>query len=482
MAGRGGIANWAALLLATPAVAAAQAPASLPQGTTATTKRPRPLLPPPQVTPEVEEDLPPPRLKPAPAARPTPAAAAPAAATSMPPATLPTPAATRAAPVASPVPRPILKPPAVSRSFDQPLARPPRVDSESIEVRPSQAEGVSPLGASSPTGVAPAQPKVIPALHPDANRQSDDREPRFSGRDIAERAMAAGGTAGLALLAGILALLLYLYRRRHRPTPAVASPVAPFTDLDVDDWPPPAPERTAPDWPAPSPPAPEPLPPPLPQPAPRQQERQLEPGPVQAALDLGPPPSRLPPRPPAPTPAPHAPAPPALRPWLEIVFLPQRVGIDATHALVEFKVEVHNIGSVPARDVRVVAQLLTANPHQNAQLDGLFSSPRNRDRPLVDPALIEPGGHVFIEATGMLGLDRVHRVEAFARPMFVPILAVRAVYGWGDTGEGEGATANAFILGVDRGEGDKMGPFWLDAGPSMTDRITYRLHEVGVRR
>lgn len=176
---------------------------------------------------------------------------------------------------------------------------------------------------------------------------------------------------------------------------------------------------------------------------------------------------------------------PVLRPWLEMEFTPQRAGTTLTEAMVEFHLDVRNIGSVPATDVRIMVQLLTANAQQNAQLSGVFALPT--DHPVLVPFVLEPRDTASINAVGTLALDKIHRVDLQGRPMFVPILAIRAVYGWGGAGPdpsvvGHGSTANAYILGIDRDGGDKMQPFWLDGGPRMADRITYRLHEIGIRR
>ena len=176
---------------------------------------------------------------------------------------------------------------------------------------------------------------------------------------------------------------------------------------------------------------------------------------------------------------------PVLRPWLEMEFSPQRAGTTLTEAMVEFHLDVRNIGSVPATDVRIMVQLLTANAQQNTQLSGVFALPT--DHPVLVPFVLEPRDTASINAVGTLALDKIHRVDLQGRPMFVPILAIRAVYAWGGAGAdpsavGHGSTASAYILGIDRDGSDKMQPFWLDGGPRMADRITYRLHEIGIRR
>ena len=171
---------------------------------------------------------------------------------------------------------------------------------------------------------------------------------------------------------------------------------------------------------------------------------------------------------------------PALRPWLEIDFVAKRAGTTLTNATVDFELSVRNIGSVAAHDVRILVQLLTANPTQSAQLHAVFRRPA--DQPIMAPFALDPLDAARINAVGTLASDKINRIDLDGRTMFVPILAVRAVYGWaGNTGE-PGTTANAYILGVDRDGQEKMEPLWLDNGPRMADRITHRLHEIGIRR
>lgn len=186
------------------------------------------------------------------------------------------------------------------------------------------------------------------------------------------------------------------------------------------------------------------------------------------------------PRAPAPLadPAPSIDSVKAPRPWIDIGFRALRAGRDDVNALVEFELEIHNRGSATAHDTRIIAQLITAGPHQNHQLEAIFASPPAK--PLIDPPVIEAGGHAYIRASGSVVLDRVNRLELSGRPMFVPILAVRVFYDW--EGGSDGFSANGFILGIDRNGTDKMLPFWLDMPAKLHDRIGWRLHEISARR
>lgn len=149
-------------------------------------------------------------------------------------------------------------------------------------------------------------------------------------------------------------------------------------------------------------------------------------------------------------------------------------------ATVEFDLAVRNIGSVTAEDVRVLVQLLTANPEQNAQLNAVFGRPA--DQPILAPFALQPADTARVSAMGTLASDKINRITLEGREMFVPIMAVRAVYGWAGAAGAPGSTANAYILGVGRDGQEKMQPLWLGATPRMMDRIIHRLHEIGIRR
>ncbi|OYY75655.1 MAG: hypothetical protein B7Y43_18670 [Sphingomonas sp. 28-62-20] len=187
----------------------------------------------------------------------------------------------------------------------------------------------------------------------------------------------------------------------------------------------------------------------------------------------------LPPPPPMEPPKPRVTA-PVIRPWLEVDFVPRRAGQNLTGAAVEFELAVRNIGSRPATDVRVLVQLLTANPQQNAHLAAAFGQPV--DNPVIAPFELAPGELISVNGFGTLPLDKISQVEMQGRPMFVPIMAVRVVYGWAENRGPSGSTANAYILGIDRDGQNKMQPFWMDQGPRMADRIAYRLHDMGIRQ
>jgi hypothetical protein len=61
--------------------------------------------------------------------------------------------------------------------------------------------------------------------------------------------------------------------------------------------------------------------------------------------------------------------------------------------------------------------------------------------------------------------------------LFVPVLAINAVY---DRGDGTGQTARSYVVGIDRGEGAKLSPFRLDSAPRMYDTVSQLPYTVAV--
>lgn len=373
----------------------------------------------------------------------------------VPPSPTPTPAPTptrqarRPLPPPDVVPEPELGPIGLGLPVSS-TPRSPRTAAPTPRATPSpvpdpEEQRAAPVEQAAPVqDLAPPLPASTPTPTP-TPAPRDRRAPDFAIGDP----LPFAGAAALAALLVIGGLIWFGRRRRDRA--AIVRSDEPIA--------------ASPTMQQPSAPAPEPAPPPAePAPAPMPDQRK---------------PSMLRPTPPPP-PQPPAPAEPALRPWLEIDFVPRRAGTNLTSATVDFELAIRNIGSVAANDVRVLVQLLTANPHQNAQLQTVFDRPT--DQPIIAPFALEPHDTARINAVGTLAVDKINRLELEGRPMFVPIMAVRAVYNWAGNRGDRGSTANAYILGVGREGQGKMQPLWLDAGPRMADRITHRLHEIGVRR
>lgn len=169
------------------------------------------------------------------------------------------------------------------------------------------------------------------------------------------------------------------------------------------------------------------------------------------------------------------PAAPAVRPWLEMDFKPDRMVATDAEAAVHFAVEVRNVGQSHARNVRVVARMFNAGPRQQQEIEAFFAYP-------AKPAN-GAGAAIIPHGTGMQMRSSVALPKADARvynvggtPIFVPMVAVTLLYEWDEFGvRHSGQTSKSYIVGVEpKVPAEKMGPFRLDLGPRIYRSVGQR--------
>lgn len=186
----------------------------------------------------------------------------------------------------------------------------------------------------------------------------------------------------------------------------------------------------------------------------------------------------------APTPVPDAPQflerpAPSERAWLDLA-APEvhRAGINLVTATADVALLVRNEGNAVARDVRLAIRLTSAQPGQDAVLDALFAEPV--ERPIVPPFDLAPGEERGVRGIATLPREAIVALTAAGRPMFVPVVALNLLY---DAGAGTpGQTTAAFAVGVERPDGGKLGPLWLDEPARMHDAIGIRAHGTTVKK
>lgn len=184
---------------------------------------------------------------------------------------------------------------------------------------------------------------------------------------------------------------------------------------------------------------------------------------------------------PAPTPAPASgPASSGivstrLRPWLEIEFKPDRGVVDEQKAAIAFELSVYNSGSMPARDVILEASLFNAGPMQDQQIQLFFDNPVARGDKIP---VIPPMRRVTVNTAVFLAREQVVPIEMEGRALFVPMVALNALYSWGSS---KGQTSASYLVGKET-TGDKLAPFRLDLGPRIFRGLAARIHSVAVRK
>ena len=133
---------------------------------------------------------------------------------------------------------------------------------------------------------------------------------------------------------------------------------------------------------------------------------------------------------------------------------------------------VRNTGPVAARGVSFGMYMLSASARQAQELQMIFTAPI--DQPMVPPFDLAPGGEVDLSGMGMLQREQLNVMTIDGKPWFVPVLAMKAEYRWGENVGAPGVATAAHMIGIDRGEGAKMAPFRLDAGPHMHPEVAER--------
>lgn len=159
-------------------------------------------------------------------------------------------------------------------------------------------------------------------------------------------------------------------------------------------------------------------------------------------------------------------------PKLEIVLVPKRAGTNLMGAAVDYRVIIRNIGAAPAREIRFAMYMLSASARQAQDLQMIFAA--NIEQPVVAPFELAPEQEMDLSGMAMLAREQVNVMTIDGKPWFVPVLAMKAEYRWGENVGAPGIATAAHMIGIDRGEGAKMAPFRLDGGPHMHPEVAER--------
>ncbi len=351
-----------------------------------------------------------PVVTPTPAATPTPAPPLVLPPRSVAPRPTPTPTASPRAEPRTPAPRPTPSPSPTASST--PVAAPTGVSSADVAAVSDSAAEAVPAGATPDVGTAETAPLSTAVIDQPAG----------------ERSWFWSVLIGLLVLA---AVGWFLWRRRSDRLQAL-----------------PAPAEEMPRSPEPVVPAPE----------------------TAEAVQAAPPaPAAVVTRPSAPADAPqfldraaHA---PAASIALDVPVV-SRAGLNMVTATADVTVVVRNTSDVVARGVLVDVRLTSAQPGQDAAIAALFAAP---GRPAAPPFDLAPGETKRVRALATVPRDSLTVLQAGGRPMFVPVVAIRAVHAGGQT-------TSVHALGIERPGQAKLGPIWLDQPSRMFDTVGVRPH------
>lgn len=181
--------------------------------------------------------------------------------------------------------------------------------------------------------------------------------------------------------------------------------------------------------------------------------------------------------PPTPTPAPAPPPVAADRARLALALQPRRAGLNLLSATVEGELLVRNDGVVPATGIRIGAALIGASAGPPGDVAALFAQPVAR--PVTPAFALAPGEERRVRIVVALPRADIRPLDAGGRAMFVPVVAVNALY---DAGGGDGQAAQAFAVGVERVDSAKLAPLWLDQPARMYDALGTRPYAAAIAR
>jgi hypothetical protein len=176
---------------------------------------------------------------------------------------------------------------------------------------------------------------------------------------------------------------------------------------------------------------------------------------------------------------PSEPVRPAPRPWLELELRAERAVFNETEAQVEFELEISNKGEVTARNLRIDVKMFNAGAQQDKEIGAFFRSAGREQTKLTIPAA-DAGIVGVIRGTVKLSLDEMRAVRLDERLLFIPVIAVNALYDWGEGLTGQ--TSKSYLIGREHAEGaEKMGAFRVDQGPRIWRTVGQRPHKLARR-
>jgi hypothetical protein len=194
--------------------------------------------------------------------------------------------------------------------------------------------------------------------------------------------------------------------------------------------------------------------------------------------------------PPLPTPAPApppvlAPATPEAidtRARLKIDLEAKRAGTNLLSAGVEYRFLVTNTGDADAIGVAIDLRLIGVTDQTGMMLARLFANPIGQ--PTVAPFDLPAGVTVELDGAAMVPRESMPSITTGEKQMFVPIISLNCEYSWNAAQGpgGDGQDAASFVVGLDRGEGAKLGAFRLNGVPRMWSEVKVMAYPVSRSR
>jgi MYXO-CTERM domain-containing protein len=184
---------------------------------------------------------------------------------------------------------------------------------------------------------------------------------------------------------------------------------------------------------------------------------------------------------PAPLPAaaaePVAPRPePAPRPWLELTLKAERASATLTETIVNFELEIANTGKSAARNLRIDVKMFNAGAEQDKEIGAFFRTAGRESTKLNLPG-IAPESVGVINGQVTMPRDEMRAVVLDEKYLFIPVIAVNALYDWGEGRTGQ--SSKSYVVGRELQQpSEKMGAFRVDQGPRVWRTVGQRQHSL----
>ena len=177
--------------------------------------------------------------------------------------------------------------------------------------------------------------------------------------------------------------------------------------------------------------------------------------------------------------APAAKPEPQLRPWLELELKAERAQSTDAEAMVQFVLEITNTGKAPARNLRIDVKMLNAGQEQDKEIGSFFRTAGRESTKCSLPG-IAPGMTGAIKGEVAMPREEMRAVVLDNKYLFVPVIAVNALYDWGEGRTGQ--TSKSYLVGRELEQPSaKMGAFRVDQGPRIWRTVGQRQHKLARR-
>lgn len=173
---------------------------------------------------------------------------------------------------------------------------------------------------------------------------------------------------------------------------------------------------------------------------------------------------------------------PQPRPWLELELKAERLSSTNSECLVQFELEITNSGAAPARNLRIDVKMFNAGEQQDQEIGSFFKT-AGRESTKCNLPGIRAGQTGVIRGEVAMSREDMRAVVLDNRYLFIPVIAVNALYDYGDGLTGQ--TSKSYVVGRELEQAgqksEKMGAFRVDQGPRIWRTVGQRQHKLARR-